>query len=96
MYYAWVPYISKMQDTPFRILYEVYCHNVLEMAATEASSGGDKPPNKLVVLKNTVHDFLHEKNSFTYVFELAEKYTKLPREYIFIGKLCVSLALLCD
>ena len=68
----------------------------LKMAATEASSGGDKPANKLVALKSTIHDFLHEKNAFTYVFELAEKYTKLPREYIFIGKLlCVSLMLLC-
>ena len=63
------------------------------MAATEASSGGDKPANKLVALKSTIHDFLHEKNAFTYVFELAEKYTKLPREYIFIGKLCVALYL---
>ena len=66
------------------------------MAATEASSGGDKPANKLVALKNTIHDFLHEKNAFTYVFELAEKYTKLPRVYIFIGKLfCVSNVAVC-
>ena len=57
------------------------------MATTEASSSGSsKPPNKLVAIKNAVHDFLHEKNNFTYVFELAEKYTKVKREYIFIGK----------
>ena len=44
------------------------------------------PTNKFVAMKKAVHDFLHEKNSFTYVFELAEKYTKLQREYIFIGE----------
>ena len=54
--------------------------------ASSSSSGSDKPANKLQAIKKAVHDFLHEKNSFTYVFELAEKYTKLPREYIFIGK----------
>ncbi len=46
------------------------------------------PANKLQTIKKAVHDFLHEKNSFTYFFELAEKYTKLNREYIFIGKAC--------
>lgn len=53
---------------------------------TSTSSGSEKPPNKLQIIKKAVHDFLHEKNSFTYVFELAEKYTKLQREYIFIGR----------
>ena len=62
------------------------------MATSEASSSGaPKPANKLVAMKNAVHDFLHEKNSFTYVFELAEKYTKLQREYIFIGRLLYVL-----
>lgn len=57
------------------------------MATTETSSSSNPPPaNKLVMIKNAVHDFLHEKNSFTYIFELAEKYTKLQREYIFLGK----------
>ena len=56
------------------------------MATSEASTAvSDKPANKLEVIKKTIHDFLHEKNSFTYVFELAEKYTKLSREYIFLG-----------
>ena len=59
------------------------------MATSETSSspsGSEKPANKLQMVKKAVHDFLHEKNSFTYVFELAEKYTKLQREYIFIGR----------
>ena len=47
---------------------------------------GAPAKNKLETIKKAVHDFLHEKNSFTYVFELAEKYTKLQREYIFIGR----------
>lgn len=57
------------------------------MATSEASSSSsDKPANKLQMIKTAVHDFLHEKNSFTYVFELVEKYTKVQREYIFIGR----------
>ena len=56
------------------------------MATSEtSSSGSNKPANKLELIKKTVHDFLHEKNSFTYIFELTEKYTKLRREYILIG-----------
>ncbi len=53
------------------------------MSESKSISG---PANKLQTIKKAVHDFLHEKNSFTYFFELAEKYTKLNREYIFIGK----------
>ena len=49
------------------------------------SEGSSRPTNKLVAMKNAVHDFLHEKNSFTHIFELAEKYTKVQREYIFLG-----------
>ena len=60
------------------------------MATSEASSsspsGNVQPANKLQMIKTAIHDFLHEKNSFTYIFELAEKYTKLQREYIFVGK----------
>lgn len=59
-----------------------------KMATSEtssSSSGSEVPTNKLQMIKKAVHDFLHEKNTFTYVFELAEKYTKLPREYIFLG-----------
>ena len=41
--------------------------------------------NKFEAAKKALHDFLHEKNAFTSVFELAEKYTKLKREYIFLG-----------
>ena len=58
----------------------------LTMATSEASS---KPANKFVAIKNALSDFLHEKNSFTYLFELAERYTKLQREYIFIGRCSV-------
>ena len=50
------------------------------------SEGSDSgPANKLENIKKALHDFLHEKNAFTSVFELAEKYTKLSREYIFLG-----------
>ena len=41
--------------------------------------------NKLESFKQTLHKFLHEENAFTYLFALAEKYTKLKREYIFVG-----------
>lgn len=44
------------------------------------------PANKLQTVKKAVHDFLHEKNAFTSVFELAEKYTKVSREYLFLGE----------
>ena len=51
-----------------------------------ASEQSSKPPaNKLETVKKAVHDFLHEKNAFTSVFELVEKYTKIQREYIFLG-----------
>ena len=49
------------------------------------SEGSSRPANKLVAIKNALHDFLHEKNSFTHIFELAEKYTKVQREYILLG-----------
>ena len=52
------------------------------MATPEGSS---RPANKLVAIKNALHDFLHEKNSFTHIFELVEKYTKVQREYVFLG-----------
>lgn len=57
-----------------------------------ATSKESQPENKLQVVQKALHNFLHEKNSFTYVFELAEKYTKLKREYIFLGEraACVS------
>lgn len=42
--------------------------------------------NKLETLKKALHDFLHEKSPFTSVFELAEKYTKISREYLFLGE----------
>ncbi len=42
--------------------------------------------NRLTNLRNTVKSFLKEQNSFTYLFELAEKYTKVDREYLFWGK----------
>jgi len=42
--------------------------------------------NRLTNLRNTVKSLLKEKNSFTYLFELAEKYTKVDREYLFWGK----------
>ncbi len=44
------------------------------------------PASKLENIKKTVHKFLHEENSFTYLFGLAEKYTKISREYIFLGE----------
>jgi len=57
------------------------------------ASGGEKsetastPANKFESLKKTINDFLYEKNSFTYVFELVEKYTKVSRIYLFLGTL---------
>ena len=57
------------------------------------SESSDAPPavvTKLEAAKKAIHDFLHEKNSVTYVFELAEKYTKVPREYLFIGEILTS------
>ena len=42
--------------------------------------------NKLEAMKKALHDFLHEKNGFTYAFELAEKYTKVDRLYLFLGR----------
>lgn len=42
--------------------------------------------NKLETMRKAVHDFLHEKNAFTSVFEIAEKYTKVDRMYIFLGR----------
>ena len=51
---------------------------------TEKSSS--EPTNKFSMVKKSVKDFLHEKNSFTHILELAEKYTKVSREYLFLGK----------
>lgn len=51
-----------------------------------SSSSKSEPANKLETVKKAVHDLLHEKNSFTYLFELAEKYTKVNREYLFLGE----------
>jgi len=57
------------------------------------ASGGEKseiasaPANKFESLKKTITDFLYEKNSLTYVLELVEKYTKVPRIYLFLGTL---------
>ena len=48
------------------------------------------PANKLDTMKRAVHDFLHEKNAFTSVFEMVEKYTKIQREYFFLGELIDS------
>lgn len=56
------------------------------MSESSSSSSSSKPANKLETIKKAVHDFLHEKNAFTSFFELIEKYTKISREYIFIGK----------
>ena len=64
-------------------------------SSTEAS-------NKITTIRNTVKSFLKEKNSFTYVFELAEKYTKVNREYLFWGKSesrgdsCCCLSVVCS
>lgn len=59
---------------------------VLSLATPANMSSNAAPTNKFEAMKQSVHDFLHEKNSFTYMFELAEKYTKMQREYIFIGE----------
>lgn len=59
---------------------------LLKFDAKMSESSTPQPTNKLQAIKKAVHDVLHEKNSFTYLFELAEKYTKLNREYIFLGK----------
>ena len=51
-------------------------------------SGGatSAPANKLEAVKKAVHDMLHEKGALTPFFEQAEKYTKLKREYLFLGE----------
>ena len=51
------------------------------------SESSSAPANKFQSVKKSITDFLYEKNSFTYVFELAEKYTKVPRLYLFLGTL---------
>lgn len=43
------------------------------------------PANKLEALKKGLHDLLHKKNAFTPILEQAEKYTKVSREYLFLG-----------
>ena len=45
-----------------------------------------QPANKFDMVKKSVHDFLHEKNYFTYGFEMIEKYAKVKREYVFYGE----------
>ena len=62
--------------------------------ATSNESSSSKPENKLKVVQKAIHDFLHEKNSFTYVFELVEKYIKVKREYLFLGKVAIPLVVL--
>ena len=52
----------------------------------KSESTESAPANKLEAVKKAIHDFLHEENSFTYLFTLAEKYTKVSREYIFFGR----------
>jgi hypothetical protein len=44
------------------------------------------PATKLETVKKAVHDMLHEKSAFTPAFEMAEKYTKVSREYLFLGE----------
>lgn len=46
-----------------------------------------EPANKLEAAKKAFHDFLHEKSPLTSTFELAEKYTKVSREHLVLGKL---------
>lgn len=50
------------------------------------SSRSPEPANKLEAIKKAVHDFLHQKGPLTPYIELAEKYTKMNREYIFLGE----------
>ena len=56
----------------------------IEVRMSEGGSSGGG--NKLTNIRTTVRSILREKNCFTYVFELAEKYTKVDREYLFWGK----------
>lgn len=58
---------------------------VVKMASPSEKSES-APANKLETVKKAIHDFLYEENSFTYVFSLVEKYTKVSREYIFLGR----------
>ena len=52
----------------------------------KSESTESAPANKLEAVKKAIHNLLHEENSFTYLFTLAEKYTKISREYIFLGR----------
>ena len=56
--------------------------------ATSTKAESAAKANKLQDMKLKIHEFLHEENAFTYPFALAEKYTKVKREYLFIGKGC--------
>lgn len=51
-----------------------------------SGSTTSRAANKLESLKKAMHDLLHEKSVFTPFFEQAEKYTKLSREYLFLGE----------
>ena len=43
--------------------------------------------NKLEALNKSIDDFLNSKdNQVAQVFQLVEKYTRVPRKYIFLGK----------
>ena len=43
--------------------------------------------NKLEALNKSIDDFLNSKdNQVAQIFQLAEKYTRVPRKYIFFGK----------
>ena len=46
--------------------------------------------NKLQAMQKALKKFLHEKNAFTYVLELVEKYTKVDRLYAFLGGYLIS------
>jgi len=52
----------------------------------KTGTSSSEPTNKIETIKKALRDFLHEKNAFTSIFEIAEKYTKVSREYIFIGE----------
>ena len=59
---------------------------MLVKMASPSEKSESAPANKLETMKKAIHDFLYEENSFTYVFSLAEKYTKVSREYLFFGR----------
>ena len=65
---------------------------ISQFAMQESSSSG--PANKLQTIKKALHDFLHQKGPLTPAMEMAEKYTKLKREYLFLGEATLLLVLI--